>query len=186
MNAHDRHVVALNVTREPLVDAAVRLAFYGMDGREIAGGRRQQVSVPANAKTECFVAELPPTGEAPVLARLTLTDSAGRVVALNDYWLPGKNQFLRFASAAQPSLEVTAVPDGSRRARVRVANTGAGVAGAVKLQLIDAATGARVLPAYFSDGWFNLLPGEVREIALDGWAEGVTLGSCRVLATREW
>ena len=121
-----------------------------------------------------------------MLARLTLTDAAGNIVALNDYWLPGKAQFQRFASAAKPSLEVTVTAEGGRRARVRVANTGAGVAGAIKLHLTDATTGARVLPAYFSDGWFNLLPGESREIALDGWADGVALGTCRVKASGEW
>ena len=66
----------------------------------------------------------------------------------------------RDLAAAKPALEVTVVPDGAKRARVRVANTGSGVAGAVRLQMSDVATGNRVLPAYFSDGWFNLLPGE--------------------------
>ena len=185
MNANDRKVVALSVTRSPLPNAVAQLAFYGMDGREAGKRQRQSVSVPANGKSECFVAELPQSDE-PVLARLTLTDSSGTVVALNDYWLPGKDQFQKFASAAKPSLEVTVVPDGAKRARVRVANTGVGVAGAVKLQMTDATTGRRVLPAYFSDGWFNLLPGESREIALDGWAEGVAFESCHVRAIGEW
>jgi hypothetical protein len=185
MNAHDRKVVALNVTRVPLTGAVARLACYDMGGRELGKAQQQQVTVPANAKAECFVAELP-QAEEPVLVRLTLSDASGRVVALNDYWLPGKEQFRRFASVAKPALEVTVKPEGGSRARVLVSNTGTVVAGAIKLHLADAVTCARVLPAYFSDGWFNLLPGETREIALDGWAEGVALEACRVRAAVGW
>jgi hypothetical protein len=185
MNAHNRLVVALNVTRMPLQNAMARLVCYGMDGRETGKAQQQQVTVAANAKADCFVAELPQTEE-PLLVRLTLTDAEGRVVALNDYWLPGKEQFLRFASVAKPVLDVSVIPEGGRRARVRVANKGVGVAGAVKLHLTDAVTGTRVLPAYFSEGWFNLLPGETREIVLDGWAEGVALETCRVWAAGGW
>ena len=185
MNAHDRKVVALNVTRVPLPNATAQLACYGMDGREIGKRQRQRVSLPANAKVDCFVAELPQSEEL-VLARLVLTEGSGQVMALNDYWLPGKEQFKRFASAEKASLSVTVVKEGGRRARIRVANTGACVAGAVKMHLTAAATGARVLPAYFSDGWFNLLPGESREVMLDGWDERVSFEACHVGATAEW
>jgi hypothetical protein len=178
-------VVVLNVSLAPLTNAVARLAFYDMDGRET--GKRQQgrVSVAANAKAECFAAELPAC-EGPVLARLTLTEDSGAQLDQNDYWLPGKDQFLSFAAAKKPALAVAVTPDGKRGARVRVTQTGSGVAGAVRLHLADAKTGKRILPAIFSDGWFNLLPGESRDIILDGVLDGVALDSCRVGATGEW
>jgi hypothetical protein len=188
LNAHDRKVVAVNVTRQPLAGATAGLSFYALDGREVGAGQRRTVSVEANAKAECFAAELPQE-DGPVLARLTLADAAGRALARNDYWLPGKEQFRAFATAAKPALEVTVLPNDGEASgvRVRVANTGATVAGAIKLQVRVAATGERVLPAYFSDGWFNLLPGEVREVALDGRA-AADFGDkgYRVCATCEW
>ncbi len=170
MNAHDRKVVVVNVTRTPLVGARASLACYALDGRALGAPQEQGVSVGANAKAECFTAELPQS-EGPVMVRLTLTDAGGVALSVNDYWVPGKEQFRAFAAAARPTLEVTAIagdsPVGPVRARVR--NAGVGVAGAVKLQLRDKA-GARVLPALFADGWFNLLPGEVREVVLDGFS----------------
>jgi len=37
----------------------------------------------------------------------------------------------------------------------------------VKLNLRDAKTNERILPAYFSDGYFTLMPGESRDIEVD-------------------
>ena len=185
LNAHDRKVVALNLSRQPLEGLAAAVSFVGLDGREVWKRQRGGVSVAANAKAECFVAELPPAAEEPVLARVTLADAEGKVLSLNDYWLPGRSQFLSFARSAPQPLEVKAVAAGASRAIVRVTNGGEGVAAGVRLQLTDAASGARILPAYFGDGWFNLLPGETREVALDGWAEGVPFGACRVNAAQE-
>jgi len=45
-------------------------------------------------------------------------------------------------------------------------NRGQTAALEIKLTLVDPATGARVLPAYYSDNYISLLPGEKREIAI--------------------
>ncbi len=50
---------------------------------------------------------------------------------------------------------------------VEVRNTGKVTAVAVKLNLRDGATGERILPAYISDGYFNLLPGERRVVTVE-------------------
>jgi hypothetical protein len=187
LNAHDRKVVALNLSRQPLAGATASLACYGLDGRALGAAAQATVSVGANAKAECFTAELPQS-DGPVLARLTLKDSAGRALSVNDYWLPGAEQFKAFAARAKPALSVSALagPAQSRSVLVRVTNGGAGIAGAVKLHLRDAA-GTRVLPALFSDGWFNLLPGEARDIVLDGrTVEELRETGCIVSATSEW
>jgi hypothetical protein len=36
-----------------------------------------------------------------------------------------------------------------------------------KLTLLDSASGLRILPAYFSDNYISLLPGEVKQITID-------------------
>jgi hypothetical protein len=46
-------------------------------------------------------------------------------------------------------------------------NKGEVAAIAIKLNLTDAISGKLILPAYFSDGYFNLLPGEKKEIAVN-------------------
>ena len=50
---------------------------------------------------------------------------------------------------------------------VEVRNPSEVIALPIKLNLRNAVTNERILPAYFSDGYFILLPGESRRITLD-------------------
>jgi hypothetical protein len=50
--------------------------------------------------------------------------------------------------------------------RVTVANTGRALAFQVRLKLVDPATGDEILPAFWDDNYFALLPGERREIGV--------------------
>jgi len=51
--------------------------------------------------------------------------------------------------------------------RVQMKNTGTAVSLMNKLTLMNTATGERILPAYYSDNYVSLLPGEVREISIE-------------------
>ncbi len=58
-----------------------------------------------------------------------------------------------------------------------ITNEGAQAALAIKLTPLHAASGERVLPAYLSDNYVSLLPGESRSITIDYAAtDAVTLG----------
>ena len=46
-------------------------------------------------------------------------------------------------------------------------STKVGFAISLKLNIRNAATGERILPAYVSDGYFHLLPGERRHVSLE-------------------
>ena len=48
----------------------------------------------------------------------------------------------------------------------KISNTDRAVAIGIKLNLEDGVTGQQILPAVFSDGYFNLYPGESREITV--------------------
>jgi hypothetical protein len=50
---------------------------------------------------------------------------------------------------------------------VNVKNSGAAPGLLVKLTLQDAATGERILPAYYSDNYLSLMPGEERAVTID-------------------
>jgi hypothetical protein len=49
---------------------------------------------------------------------------------------------------------------------VRIKNTGSAAALMIKLTLTDSATGQRILPAYYSDNYVSLLPGEERTVTV--------------------
>jgi hypothetical protein len=52
-------------------------------------------------------------------------------------------------------------------ANVTIKNPSNIVAIALKLNLRDSKTGERILPAYFSDGYFTLFPGEEKTIEME-------------------
>ena len=59
-----------------------------------------------------------------------------------------------------------------RKATVHVKNASATPALLVKLTLRDAKSGERILPAYLSDNYFSLLPGEEKTVTVNYPATG--------------
>jgi hypothetical protein len=101
------------------------------------------------------------------LVKLELLDAKGGLVSENFYWyaaeLPG---YRRLNDLPQVELTGSASANGSH-ITVKVTNSGAAPALMSKLTLVNAATGKRVLPAYFSDNYVSLLAGESKVIEID-------------------
>lgn len=60
------------------------------------------------------------------------------------------------------------------RVQIELRNTGTVVSLASKLTLLNSANGSRILPAYYSDNYISLLPGESREIEIEYPASSAT------------
>ena len=126
--------------------------------------------------------ELTPT----YFVRLHVTDSGGRVVSRNFYWLSTKDDQLDWAKtewfytptsrhadltalAHLPATTVTVTTAFEQAAaesvvRATVENTGRALAFQVHLKLVDPASGKDIVPAFWEDNYFELLPGEKREV----------------------
>jgi uncharacterized membrane protein len=66
------------------------------------------------------------------------------------------------------STTASATRDGDEiKVHVRIENHGAAAALANKLTLETASDGERILPAYLSDNYVSLLPGEAREVEIE-------------------
>ena len=74
--------------------------------------------------------------------------------------------------------------NGNVRVQVHIENTGTTVSLETKLTLMNASGVSRVLPAYYSDNYLCLLPGESREIVIESPASAATNGLS--LALRAW
>ncbi len=105
-----------------------------------------------------------------VLVRLNVSDANGAPVSDNFYWWAANESALReLVELPQAKLTASAsvAPSGSERtATVKIENSGSAPALMIKLILKDAATGTRILPAYYSENYVSLLPGEVRTITI--------------------
>jgi hypothetical protein len=92
-------------------------------------------------------------------------------VSNNFYWWAAGESTLRELDTLAPanisaSATVSAA-SGERKATVTLTNSGTPTAVLVKLTLEDAATGKRILPAYYSDNYISLLSGEQRTITVE-------------------
>ena len=153
----DRKVMIVNKTEEELRGLSVEVACYGTDGRLLRRERRS-ASVGRNSASDVFV---PDTEGLPdmYLMRTVLRDAHGRRISLNDYWVgadDGSNRAISMIPRAALSVRQS-------EGRVTVRNTSSAIAVAARLSAYGE-DGAQILPALFSDGYFNLLPGESRVI----------------------
>jgi hypothetical protein len=149
----------------------VRMLVASLDGKTISD-QTNQIEAAANARTAVGKPDLGKlANDHTVLVRLSVTDAAGAPVSDNFYWWAKDEASLRELNGL-PQAKLTAsaavVPGGSEsKATIKLANTGTTPALMIKLTLKDAATGTRILPAYYSENYVSLLPGEARTITVE-------------------
>jgi archaellum component FlaF (FlaF/FlaG flagellin family) len=122
------------------------------------------------------------------IVALELKDAQGQVVSQNLYWLGSKPESYRELThlpATPIKLAATSSSaDGMVKVEVQITNSGAAVSLENKLTLLSAANGSRILPAYFSDNYVSLLPGESRTVSVE-YPAGAAKGSAEI-ALRGW
>lgn len=98
-------------------------------------------------------------------------DSGTPPVSNNFYWwaaTPGTLRELDAMAPAKVSASAASnTANGERKVSVTLSNSGPVPAVMLKVTLKDAATGKRILPAYYSDNYVSLLPGEERTITVE-------------------
>ena len=148
----------------------VRLRVVSLDGKTLSD-QANQVLAAADARTPVAKPDLDKLADGhTVLVELEVQDTAGAPVSGNFYWWAKDEASLRELNAlpqATLTASATVAAAGSeRKATVRIGNSGPAPALMIKLTLKDAATGERILPAYYSENYISLLPGEERTITI--------------------
>jgi hypothetical protein len=169
LNLPDNALVVLNTTQGDLKGLTATTRVVGLDNAELFR-RSDAVDARANRATPLPAVPLDQlfTAHPMVLVSLRLTDAAGRLVADNFYWR-GKDQAAYRALNDLPQADVSVSPDApvlegkDRRYHVTVENRGKVPVLNLKIGVVDA-HGQRILPAYFTDNYLSLLPGERREL----------------------
>ncbi|MBY8828484.1 glycoside hydrolase family 2 [Hephaestia sp. CMS5P-6] len=189
LDLDDDRLVLVNTTRSDRAGLTVHTRVTGLDGATLFE-RTDHADAAANRTTPLAVvpldALLARSGMA--LVELTLTGADGAELDRNFYWRGRDTAAYRALDGlATVSLGVTASPpvrDGDDMlVRATLANTSATPALEAKLTLFDG-DGKRVLPAFYSDNYVSLLPGERRTIEIRWPAANPVTGA--TLALRGW
>jgi hypothetical protein len=182
------NVAVVNTTNEPRAGLSLSASVYSLDNKLLLH-KEQKHDSPADGVTDGFKLDLAPffASDGVVLVKLELRDPSGEIVSDNFYWLGANSaSYRRLNRLAPASLSVTAKSSRSGdsvRVRAELHNTGSAASLATKLTLVNA-DGSRILPAFYSDNYVSLLPGESREIEIEYPAKAGT-GAAQ-LALRGW
>lgn len=165
-NLDDRKMVVANASLAEHKGAKASFEVYSLSGRRLKSFS-ESLDIPANTRIDLSEVTLP-EHSGHVLVRLQLRDSKNAVLSENDYWYNGDkytNAPENFCDITATRLKVSVRARGAKT-HVTVRNIGSVTAGLVRANIVDAETGDPILPAYASDNYFNLLPGEARTIEI--------------------
>jgi hypothetical protein len=188
LNLPDLRTAVVNNTTSTLKNLTLQAAVFSLDGKQLSV-RKNQLDGPPESESESLAPDLPPQSASdPVFIKLELRDRRGNLLCDNFYWHaanPSTYRKLNNLGRAEVTGSATQVQSGDWvRLTVDLANSTSAVALMTKLTVQNAADKTRVLPAYASDNYVSLLPGERRSIAIECPASAVT-GSLQI-ALRGW
>jgi hypothetical protein len=170
MNLPDYALAVVNTTRNAAIGLTLRTRVLSL-ANVLLAERRDHLDAPANQTTTLAPLPLPASlaRESVVLVILKLSDSRGQVLSENSYWQGASEaslQQLNRLSAQPVRLTSRAGREGGESlVRVTLTNQGLAPVLAAKLTLLDQ-QGRRILPAYYSDNYLTLLPGERHEVTI--------------------
>jgi hypothetical protein len=148
----------------------VHARVYSLDNKLLA--EHEEKMDAASGITEFFTLDLAPFLKDDVaLVKLELRDAVGKLVSDNFYWMGGTSadyrKLNRLGEAQIKTTVRTAVDGDEQRVKVVLENAGSTAAIEMKLTLLEADGKTRLLPAYYSDNYVSLLPGEKKEIIVE-------------------
>ena len=179
------HVEVVNTTNSATRGLKLTSTIYDASSKMLAT-HSAHVDAARNSVMDAFDLQPGPWLDHGVaFVKLELRDSSGRMVSDNLYWLADQKSSLRKLTALPPvALTLTATrsahADGEDQVQVTLTNPATSIALSAKLTLQSRTTHQRILPAYYSDNYISLLPGERRQLTIlfpkSGGHEGLELG----------
>ena len=177
MNLPDLTTAVVNTTTVPLKNVVLSARVFSTDTKVLLSHKRQ-MSVEPGREADGFQLELP--GESAndvVFIKLELHDEDGRLLSENFYWQASQEQiYKRLDHLPTVSVRASAAETQMRdvtRVSVRLSNPGRTFAIMNKITLRNASDETRILPAYLSDNYISLLPGETRNVTIEAPSSAV-------------
>ncbi len=177
----DRAVSIVNHTLAPASRLVVTAALYSPSGHLLSTRRKTSLAADPQSSTDAF--HLAPLA-ANAFLQLTLANPAGRQLSSNFYWLSARPDVLdlqkatwfyapetstadfRFLSQLPPVHLRSHAVFAPGAARVTVSNPSSHIAFMIRLRITQGPGGHEVLPVWWDDNYFSLLPGQSRTLAV--------------------
>jgi hypothetical protein len=191
MNLPDYKVILVNNQLTDLRAVTIKAKVMSLDNRTLAE-KSVTIAAPGEHASDAFTLDLAPIlAKGVALVRLEASDSAGKTLSTNFYWQARDDaQFQALNGLAPVTLQASAtnrIEGDETVSSVTLTNATHTPAIETKLTVMNA-DGTQVLPAYFTDNYVSLLPGETRTVEIryptaKASTSGVTLRGWNVAAS---
>jgi Exo-beta-D-glucosaminidase Ig-fold domain/Glycosyl hydrolases family 2/Concanavalin A-like lectin/glucanases superfamily/Glycosyl hydrolases family 2, sugar binding domain/Glycosyl hydrolases family 2, TIM barrel domain len=171
LNLANFGVDVVNTTIQPRAGLTVSAKVYSLSNKLLFESTERK-DVAADSTASSLHLDLSPyLANGMVLVSLELRDAEGKVASQNLYWLGSKPSSYRELNGLAPvrlKASASAATAGDMvKVTVQLTNPSTVASLANKLTLVNATNKTRILPAYYTDNYISLLPGETRTIEVE-------------------
>ena len=169
LNLPNYEIAIINNTTAALPQLSVHAQVFDLSSK-LLFERSATVDATANATTASLRLALEDafTTSPVVFVKLTLSDTNGKSLSQNFYWLAAHEyEFRKLNDLPTTTLQASATIErngSEQHINVKLTNPSPTTALSTKVTLLDGPDGQRILPAYYSDNYISLLPNEHRTI----------------------
>ena len=171
LNLATYQVDVINTTTSPQSALTVSAKVYSLDNALLFQAAEKKDVAADNPMSSMKLDLAPYLVKGMVLVELKLTDAAGKLLSQNLYWLGAKSssyrELNRLLAVTLRATAASHVEGDMVKVSVQLDNPATTASLATKLTLISAKDKERILPAYYSDNYISLLPGEERTIEIE-------------------
>jgi exo-1,4-beta-D-glucosaminidase len=183
---NDNSVAVVNGTYEPIKGLEATARLFNVNGKEIEA-KNEKVDLPADSAVKAFDLPKPANLSTTYFLKLYLHDASGNLVSDNFYWLSTKLDTLDWSkrkdtvytpqkdfadltglnSLPQVKLEMTPSlrqDSGKGIITVKIKNPSPSVAFQVHFRATKGKDGDDIVPIFWDDNYFSLLPGEEKTV----------------------
>lgn len=163
LNLNDTSACVINQTLSDQKDFSVMVELFDIHGKLLSSDQYPE-SFQANSVSVLKKVGTKEIREEVFFLRLRLKDKDGLLNDRNFYWLakPGKSY------EKLNELKPVVLQMEYRKNVALITNSTNETAFFIRLKVVDEKSGELALPVFMSDNYFSLLPGEKKEIAIDG------------------
>jgi hypothetical protein len=204
-NIRDWTCRVINKMPQPVTDVTAAAEFYDIEGKKIGTQTESRMTVPANGVVKCFdiqwPAEFAKEPSKTYFLRLSLTDTNAIILSDNIYWHNSATKVLgegRGARSDPPenfadlekmprvrlsgSMSFSKKDDRMGLVAAAIENPSPSIAFMVRLKLVKGTSGQRVLPVFYQDNYFTLLPGQKKQVPIEFYLEDLAGQPPKLLA----
>jgi hypothetical protein len=171
------NITLCNFTTRPYTDVTTTLTVYDLNGGVVAAETYNTPSLASNAygvRLDTITAKLAESPTDMVFIKLVLKDSRGEVLGENIYWHNKTTYLANQALTTLADADLTAsvlgqrvLENGNVEYTITVKNDTAVPAVQTRIRTISEVTGEDVLPAFYSDNYFTLMPGDTKVVTVE-------------------